>query len=240
MTTIAQLQKLDLQKIDNDLLKSTITELIEEHDQAEDKKDFIAVNQQDMNKLYTLVKELTPEAIGSKLPPCDPNEETSSSKEQLPKDKSQIPNNKSPNPIIVGSKKETSKSKSPKTDSKRQVSKNTSKKPKGNPTLDAFQKEIAACRVKIRKYNEEKRKAAPPKPKPSRYDKLKKHLLAMGRLVPTRLKDNTTVKEQTKEVLLETYRQLIQIYGLSEAKGKAIEAAIMHHYGQGAKTPKTS
>ncbi|WP_407264900.1 hypothetical protein R5N98_12600 [Tenacibaculum maritimum] len=122
------------------------------------------------------------------------------------------------------SKKQTS-------ESKKQVLKKDGKPIKTvKKELDSLSKDIKACRLKIRKFNEEKRKNEPKKPKPLRHTKIKNHFIAIANLIPPAHKDNVKMQKEAEKILLRAHRGIMNTYGINFVRAEAGEQAIKEKY----------
>ena len=106
----------------------------------------------------------------------------------------------------------------------------------GKPTktvkkeLDSLSKDIKSCRLKIRKFNEEKRKNEPKKPKPMRHTKIKNHFIAIANLIPPAHKDNVKMQKEAEKILLRAHRGIMNTYGINFVRAEAGELAIKEKY----------
>lgn len=133
---------------------------------------------------------------------------------------------------IKGEKKE------PKESSKKESSeskKNAPKKDKAPTTtvkkeLDSLSKDIKACQLKIKRFNEEKRKNEPKKPKPMRHTKIKNHFIAIANLIPPAHKDNVKMQKEAEKILLRAHRGIMNTYGINFVRAEAGELAIKEKY----------
>ncbi len=106
----------------------------------------------------------------------------------------------------------------------------------GKPTktvkkeLDSLSKDIKSCRLKIRKFNEEKRKNEPRKPKPMRHTKIKNHFIAIANLIPPAHKDNVKMQKEAEKILLRAHRGIMNTYGINFLRAEAGEIAIKEKY----------
>ena len=125
--------------------------------------------------------------------------------------------------------KEVSKKQSP--ESKKEVLKKDGKPTKTvKKELDNLSKDIKACRLKIRKFNEEKRKNEPKKPKPMRHTKIKNHFIAIANLIPPAHKDNVKMQKEAEKILLRAHRGIMNTYGINFVRAEAGELAIKEKY----------
>ncbi|WP_179020767.1 hypothetical protein [Winogradskyella forsetii] len=122
------------------------------------------------------------------------------------------------------SKKETAESKkeAPKKDEK--PTKTVKKE------LDSLSEDIKACRLKIKHFNEEKRKNEPQKPKPRRHTKIKNHFIAIANLIPPAHKDNVKMQKEAEKILLRAHRGIMNTYGINFVRAEAGEKAIKEKY----------
>lgn len=135
-------------------------------------------------------------------------------------------------------KAEKAEKKEPKETSKKESSdpkKDAPKKDK-EPTktvkkeLDSLSKDIKACRLKIKRFNEEKRKNEPKKPKPMRHTKIKNHFIAIANLIPPAHKDNVKMQKEAEKILLRAHRGIMNTYGINFVRAEAGELAIKEKY----------
>ncbi|WP_452223713.1 hypothetical protein [Lacinutrix chionoecetis] len=96
--------------------------------------------------------------------------------------------------------------------------------------LDALSEDIKACRLKIRKFNEEKRKNQPKKPKPMRHTKIKNHFIAIANLIPPAHKDNVKMQKEAEKILLRAHRGIMNTYGINFVRAEAGEKDIKAKY----------
>ena len=191
MATIQDLLKLDLSKVRSPLQES-VKGIIDDYNGIEAKDIFEKEEKESIDKIYQMITKLSPDAIVEN--PCeDPMEEKPKKK---PSDKKKGTRKK---------KKKVSKI------SEKESPKRTSTKKDLNLVLE----EIKQCRVKIKKYNEQKRKEEGPKPKPSPYIKIRGHFIALANLIPEKLEDNLEVQKESKKLLKSTHRSLLKIYRMN-------------------------
>ena len=125
--------------------------------------------------------------------------------------------------------KETSKKES--TESKKDVPKKDKEPTKTvKKELDSLSKDIKACRLKIKRFNEEKRKNEPKKPKPMRHTKIKNHFIAIANLIPPAHKDNVKMQKEAEKILLRAHRGIMNTYGINFVRAEAGELAIKEKY----------
>lgn len=117
--------------------------------------------------------------------------------------------------------------------SKKEEAKKTSKPKRSvQKELGELSEDIKICRAKIRKYNEEKRKNEPKKPKPNRHTRIKKHFIAIINLMPPELKENKEVLDKAEKVLLKAHRDIMNAYQMNIIKAEAVQKAIKRKYQQ--------
>ncbi len=199
MATIKELEELQFDKIENSKLKQQVKEVIQGYNEAIDKEDYLEAFKPNINKIYEYVEKYFPEAIKSPLDedcPCD-EEESKSTKNEKKASK--------PNKPKKSSKKKTKASPTPKATKK---------------DLEELEEQIKMCRVKIKQYNEEKRKGEPKKKPPTRYEKIKGHIISLENLIPDRLKNNIKAQKESKRLMQSTHRKLLEIYGMTALEGK--------------------
>ena len=125
--------------------------------------------------------------------------------------------------------KETSKKES--TESKKDVPKKDKEPTKTvKKELDSLSKDIKACRLKIKRFNEEKRKNEPKKPKPMRHTKIKNHFIAIANLIPPAHKDNVKMQKEAEKILLRAHRGIMNTYGINFVRAEAGEKDIKAKY----------
>lgn len=129
-------------------------------------------------------------------------------------------------------KKETKESsKKETTESEKEVLKKDEKPTKTvKKELDSLSKDIKACRLKIKRFNEEKRKNEPQKPKPRRHTKIKNHFIAIANLIPPAHKDNVKMQKEAEKILLRAHRGIMNTYGINFVRAEAGEKAIKEKY----------
>ena len=200
--TIQQLQALDMSKVQPEALQTAVQDILNDYDATTDKKAFEDIAKENIEKVFLLVERLSPKAIKEV-------------KEEAPK--------KTEKKEVAKDEKETA------------IEKRTSEKPKKpNNTvkkeLDALSKDIKACRLKIKKYNEEKRKKQPKKPKPMRHTKIKNHFIAIANLIPPAHKENIKMQKEAEKILLRAYRGIMNTYGINFVRAEAGEKDIKDKY----------
>lgn len=200
--TIQQLQALDLSKVQPEPLQTAVKELLDDYKETTDKKAFESIAKENIEKVFSMVERMAPDAI---------QKEPSSTTEK-PKEKE-----------------------APASKPKKAIKKETSEKPqKANKTvkkeLDALSEDIKACRLKIRKFNEERRKNQPKKPKPMRHTKIKNHFIAIANLIPPAHKENVTMQKEAEKILLRAYRGIMNTYGINFVRAEAGEKDIKAKY----------
>ncbi|WP_339625436.1 hypothetical protein [uncultured Winogradskyella sp.] len=125
--------------------------------------------------------------------------------------------------------KETSKKES--SDSKKDAPKKDKEPTKTvKKELDSLSKDIKACRLKIKRFNEEKRKNEPKKPKPMRHTKIKNHFIAIANLIPPVHKDNVKMQKEAEKILLRAHRGIMNTYGINFVRAEAGEKDIKAKY----------
>lgn len=131
-------------------------------------------------------------------------------------------------------KKETKESsKKETTESKKEAPKKDEKPTKTvKKELDSLSEDIKACRLKIKHFNEEKRKNEPQKPKPRRHTKIKNHFIAIANLIPPAHKDNVKMQKEAEKILLRAHRGIMNTYGINFVRAEAGEKAIKEKYGK--------
>lgn len=114
---------------------------------------------------------------------------------------------------------------------KKETPAKTTKPPKTvQKELDELSEDIKMCRLKIRRFNEEKRKNEPKKPKPTRHSKIKKHFISIANLIPPAHKDNIEVQKAAEKVLLKAHRGIMNAYKMNTIRAEAGEKAIKEKY----------
>ena len=202
--TIQQLQDLDISKVQPEALQNAVQELLNDYKETSDKKAFEDIAKENIEKVFSMVERLAPDAV--KKPKAKDSE--SPKKEEKP-----------------SSEKEAKK---PEVKTKEKETKKPSKTVKKE--LDSLTEDIKACRVKIRKYNEEKRKNQPKKPKPMRHTKIKNHFIAIANLIPPAHKENVTMQKEAEKILLRAYRGIMNTYGINFVRAEAGEKDIKAKY----------
>lgn len=200
--TIQELQALDMSQVQPEALQSAVQDILDDYNATTDKKAFEDIAKENIEKVFLLVERLAPKAIKK-------------AKEEAPK---------------KTEKKEVSK-----TEKETATEKNTSQKPKKpsktvKKELEALSEDIKACRLKIRKFNEEKRKNQPKKPKPMRHTKIKNHFIAIANLIPPAHKENLKMQKEVEKILLRAYRGIMNTYGINFVRAEAGEKDIKEKY----------
>ena len=114
---------------------------------------------------------------------------------------------------------------------KKKASKQSSKERKTvKKELDDLSQDIKACRLKIKRFNEEKRKNEPKKAKPTRHAKIKRHFISIANLIPPAHKDNVEVQKAAEKVLLKAHRGIMNAYKMNTIRAEAGEKAIKEKY----------
>lgn len=96
--------------------------------------------------------------------------------------------------------------------------------------LEALDQDIKACRAKIRKYNEEKKKGQSKRPKPTRHGKIKGHFISISNLIPPTLKNNKTVQKEARKILLKAHRGIMNAYRMNDLNIKKGQEHIEEKY----------
>tara|TARA_R110000796_G_scaffold210709_10_gene326914 strand:+ start:474 stop:1094 length:621 start_codon:yes stop_codon:yes gene_type:complete len=131
----------------------------------------------------------------------------------------------------VDKKESKSATKKETNESKKDVPKKDEKPTKTvKKELDSLSKDIKACRLKIKRFNEEKRKHEPQKPKPRRHTKIKNHFIAIANLIPPAHKDNVKMQKEAEKILLRAHRGIMNTYGINFVRAEAGEKAIKEKY----------
>jgi len=199
--TIQQLQALDMSKVQPDALQTAVQDILDDYNETSDKKAFEEIAKENIEKVFLLVERLAPKAI----------QEGKAEKPKKSAPKSQ-------------DEKDTKKTDA-KPEKKEKKSAKTVKK-----ELDGLSEDIKACRLKIKRYNEEKRKNQPKKPKPMRHTKIKNHFIAIANLIPPAHKENVTMQKEAEKILLRAYRGIMNTYGINFVRAEAGEKDIKEKY----------
>lgn len=203
MATIQDLLKLDLSKVRPEALQKSVKGIIDDYNEIGAKDAFEKAAGDNIDKIYKMVTKVSPDAIVET--PCgDPIEVETKTKSTSSKNKA------------TASKKNQKGSKKKKEETKKESPKRTTTK----KDLDEVLNEIKQCRVKIKKYNEQKRKEEGPKPKPSPYIKIRGHFIGLANLIPEKLENNLEVQKESKKLLKNTHRSLLKIYGMNALRGR--------------------
>ena len=199
--TIQQLQALDLSKVQPEALKTAVQDILEDYKKTSDKPAFEEIAKENIEKVFLLVERLAPSAIKKE------KTEKDAIKEDSKKEEKKISESKknAPNKVVKPSK--------------------TVKK-----ELDVLNEDIKACRLKIRHFNEEKRKNEPQKPKPKRHTKIKNHFIAIANLIPPAHKGNVKMQKEAEKILLRAHRGIMNTYGINFVRAEAGEKAIKEKY----------
>ncbi len=220
MATIQDILKIEVSKIENKKVRSFAKELIEDYKAMDDKDKAAEIIQGSVDKVYTLVRKYSPEALPSDIEnPCEDVPDKTDKKSKSKK-KTQ--------------KKEHTTAKKKPDDSTKIEKKNTSNvKPERKATtaeLNELEEEVKECRVKMKMYREEKRKLEGPKPQPTRYAKIKGHFISLGNLIPKGLKDDLKAQKETNRLLRNTHRSLLKIYKMNAVKGRTDNDELKERY----------
>jgi hypothetical protein len=199
--TIQKLQALDMSNVQPEALQTAVKDILDDYKETNDKKAFEEIAKENIEKVYLLVERLAPKAIKTEK---SENKETKKS-----------------------SKKEEKKAPEP----KKEVPKKSEKPTKTiKKELDSLSDDIKACRLKIKRFNEEKRKNEPKKPKPMRHTKIKNHFIAIANLIPPAHKDNVKMQKEAEKILLRAHRGIMNTYGINFVRAEAGELAIKEKY----------
>ncbi|WP_010520456.1 hypothetical protein [Aquimarina agarivorans] len=113
---------------------------------------------------------------------------------------------------------------------KKELKTSKPKKASVKKELGMLNEDIKKCRVKIRKFNEEKRKNEPKKPKVMRHTKIKNHFISIANLIPPAQKDNVKMQKEAEKILLRAHRGIMNTYGINFVRAEAGEKAIKEKY----------
>lgn len=194
MITINDLQQIDLSKIQSENLLKKINELLEGYKNASNKEDFLKKNRFGISGSYKTVQKYFSDAI--------PNKGTTATKK-------------------------SEKQSTPKTESKEETlpkKEDTPKKSKSIPKISSedYQKEIKdatdrleECRVLIRLENEQKRALQPEKRPLTTYEKVRKKLLSLSKLIPSKYKDNLEVQMETERIILKAHKDILKAWRMN-------------------------
>lgn len=199
--TIQQLQVLDMSKVQPEALQTAVQDLLNDYKETNDKKAFEEIAKENIEKVFLLVERLAPKAI-----------KANKSEKQEPKEPKETSKKEADEPEKDAPKKDKEPTKTVKKE------------------LDSLSKDIKACRLKIRKFNEEKRKNEPKKPKPMRHTKIKNHFIAIANLIPPAHKDNVKMQKEAEKILLRAHRGIMNTYGINFVRAEAGELAIKEKY----------
>ncbi len=193
MATIKDLIQLDIKKIEDPELKEQVQSTVKEYKNAKDKTFFEKELQSTIDMIYDYVKEVSPEAIESKEEesPCGDDDETTIKKVK---------------------KKNTAKD-------KKEKKKKKIEKPKATKadTLE-MNEGLKKCDRELKAYRAERRKSLPQKPPPTRYAKIRNHILALGKLIPPKLKDNLETQRQIKKILMKAHRDILSNFKMTSLR----------------------
>ena len=94
--------------------------------------------------------------------------------------------------------------------------------------LAELEPELERCRAVVREANKQKRDAAgkKTKPKPTRYTQLKKHMLAIAKLIPDSYKGDPIVQTKVKNLSLQFVNGFVEACQMSRVKAEPVTAAI--------------
>jgi len=200
--TIQQLLALDMSRIQPDALAKAVTDILDDYKETSDKEAFEEIAKENIEKVFLLVERLAPNAITA---------EKTENKEIQDAVKNETPDSK---------KEVANKNKKATTTTTTTVKKE----------LDGLNKDIKECRLKIKRFNEEKRKNEPKKPKPMRHTKIKNHFIAIANLIPPAHKDNVKMQKEAEKILLRAHRGIMNTYGINFVRAEAGELAIKEKY----------
>lgn len=200
--TIKELQALDMSQVQPEALQSAVQDILNDYKATTDKKAFEDIAKENIEKVYSMVERLASNAIKK-------------AKQETPKKLE---------------KKGVTKEKTEASDEKNTSEKFTKPSKTVKKELDALSKDIKACRLKIKKYNEEKRKNQPKKPKPMRHTKIKNHFIAIANLIPPAHKENVKMQKEAEKILLRAYRGIMNTYGINFVRAEAGEKDIKEKY----------
>lgn len=190
-----------MSNVQPEALQTAVKDILDDYKETNDKKAFEEIAKENIEKVYLLVERLAPKAIKTEK---SENKETKKS-----------------------SKKEEKKAPEP----KKEVPKKSEKPTKTiKKELDSLSDDIKACRLKIKRFNEEKRKNEPKKPKPMRHTKIKNHFISIANLIPPAHKDNVKMQKEAEKILLRAHRGIMNTYGINFVRAEAGELAIKEKY----------
>jgi len=201
--TIQQLQALDMSNVQPEALQTAVQDILDDYKETNDKKAFEEIAKENIEKVFLLVERLAPKAIK------EDKAKKKEGKETLKKE-------------ALESKKDEPKKDAPKKE--KEPTKTVKKE------LDSLSKDIMVCRLKIKRFNEEKRKSEPQKPKPKRHTKIKNHFIAIANLIPPAHKDNVKMQKEAEKILLRAHRGIMNTYGINFVRAEAGELAIKEKY----------
>ncbi|WP_346881282.1 hypothetical protein [uncultured Algibacter sp.] len=199
--TIQQLQALDMSQVQPEALQTAVKDILDDYKKTSDKTAFEEIAKENIEKVFLLVERLAPKAIKKD------KVEKSEAKKDIKKEEKKTSKPKEATP-----KKEVKPTKTVKKE------------------LDGLNADIKACRLKIRLFNEEKRKHEPQKPKPKRHTKIKNHFIAIANLIPPAHKDNVKMQKEAEKILLRAHRGIMNTYGINFVRAEAGEKAIKEKY----------
>ncbi len=248
MKTIEDLMALNLSKIGHRELNREVKNMIDDYEelssnpalQVEFKKK-AALN---IDTIYRLVKDFTPDAIPHKDSDSPCNQMSPSTdltqREDREKQPAITPEKKEENSSSgkkdseqnKAPKKKEEKSSSGKKDSEQnKAPKKKQPKTKASSTevVDKAKLEIQHCRNRLKQYNAEKRKTNPT-PKATRYTKIKGHFISISNLIPTRLKNDLKVQLEAKKILKKSHREILKTFQMNALVGKDDNVYIEEKY----------
>lgn len=223
MTTIKEILQIDPSKIDDQEIQVLVKKFQEDIKDAADEELKEDDLQETIDEVYDMVKQLSPEAIAAEMAnPCQDPEEAPTEIEKPKKNSSKKDR----------SKKERNTKKPSKSSKKKNQSKATPKM-----TRDEFLKEKVTlnkkaqhCKLMLKKHYAQLRELQGSSPKPTRYQKIKSHFVAIGNLIPDKLKNNLEVQQETEKILLRTHRHIIDAFGMNKLKAQKDREAIKEKY----------
>lgn len=212
MAKLEDLQNLDLSKIKRPELAKAIQEFLKEYEIEDNKDLFIRSSEESVEKFYSLVEQISPEAIPERKLESDQEAEAKKGREKKKNQEKE-----------TEAKSEAQEQKEPTHEEREFASRaRKEKSKKAMEDLDEVDGQIEACREVIREYNKKKRAGKEPAKK-TRLTKLKDKLLGIASLIPPKLKEDKVVRDKTERILLRTLNDLKKAWGMSVAK-KAQEA----------------
>ena len=108
------------------------------------------------------------------------------------------------------------KPKRKKTKVKKKVKKETPKTTKADAL--EMSESLQRCDRELKAFRAERRKLLPQKPPPTRYERIKKHILGLADLIPPKLKDDLETQRVTKKILMKTHRDLLNNFKMTSLR----------------------